>query len=86
MERGLLRGASLDRASTEPGYDQGMSALPRPHHALRRGLKTQMPEPNPQRSPVLWSGHGERTLIRKGEKKVMASISLNCFPGTRNGN
>lgn len=36
--------------------------------------------------PVLWSGRGEKTLIRKGMKKVMASISLNCFSSIRNGN
>lgn len=46
--------------------------------------KNKMPEPNPQRFPVLWSGSGERTFIRAEKKKVMAHICLNCFPSTRN--
>lgn len=50
-----------------------MSALPLHQHPLRSFLEIQMPEPNPQRVPVLWSGGGERTLIRTGKKKGMAN-------------
>lgn len=39
-------------------------------HPLRGFLKLQMPEPNLQRSPVLWFGDGrEQTYYSKKEKR-----------------
>lgn len=82
MERCQL-GLDFYRARVRPA-DVSSPFAPVSSEGLSK--KKKMPEPNPQKSPVLCSVGRERTQIRIGKKKVVASISLNDFSSTRNGN